>query len=544
MKARNIFLIFSLFSSIVIFWLTYGLAILNPLYDDWILSMGFHDIVQHYIGWLFYRQSPWHFPIGLIDNLAYPYQFSIMYTDSIPLFAVPFKLFLAFLPETFQYFGIWALLCLFLTGFLSSLIVFKLTKNIYYSILCSIFFILMPAIYQRMFTHTSLAGHWILLFGIYLCICKNDFFRWKLRIFWCIAFGLAISIHAYFVPMLGLLLLGCTISKFLEDKKIFFAILDVALPLFTLFFVMWMLGAFDFVDSSAATGFGYYSANLNTFFYSKPIEIFSENLPYGVITSIFNIKVMSGQYEGYGYLGFGILVLGLITLFLFFKNIKNITIKKDHVLIFFVLFICFCYSLSNNVYLGETKILSIHLPPKIEQLCSTFRASGRFIWMVDYSLFVIIFYYIYKNFSEFTLGIVFLCLCLQCYDLREFFIRLKKDPNVQYENNLISKLPKHKNIIISDSPILTTVEEAFTYSKNNYELAYYAYKNSTAINDFNIARKNENKIKEYKTKIQNELDNGIVRDDSIYFFTTDLYKKFENVLNLERNDGYTLGYKK
>ena len=54
MKAKSIFLISSLFSSIIIFWLTYGFAILNPLYDAWILSAGFHDIVQHYIGWLFF----------------------------------------------------------------------------------------------------------------------------------------------------------------------------------------------------------------------------------------------------------------------------------------------------------------------------------------------------------------------------------------------------------------------------------------------------------------------------------------------------------
>ena len=91
MREINIFLPFSLFLSLTIFGLIYGYDILNPTYDVWIFKDGYHDIIQHYMGWLFYRQSPWHFPIGLIDNLAYPYQFSMIYTDSIPILAVFFK---------------------------------------------------------------------------------------------------------------------------------------------------------------------------------------------------------------------------------------------------------------------------------------------------------------------------------------------------------------------------------------------------------------------------------------------------------------------
>ena len=38
-----------------------------------------------------YRNSDWHFPIGMIDSLVYPNQTSVIYTDSIPLFAIFFK---------------------------------------------------------------------------------------------------------------------------------------------------------------------------------------------------------------------------------------------------------------------------------------------------------------------------------------------------------------------------------------------------------------------------------------------------------------------
>ena len=68
----------------------YGIRVLNPCYVDWLLNRG--DLTQHYLGWCFFRESDWTFPIGLTNRLAYPDYSSVIYTDSIPLFAVFFKL--------------------------------------------------------------------------------------------------------------------------------------------------------------------------------------------------------------------------------------------------------------------------------------------------------------------------------------------------------------------------------------------------------------------------------------------------------------------
>ena len=269
------------------------------------------------------------------------------------------------------------------------------------------------------------------------------------------------------------MILVCVISNFLKDKKLSF-LLDLILPILSVLFIMWILGAFSFGGSKSAGGFGYYSANLNTLFYSAPISIFAPNIPNGLISYIFNLSIMPGQYEGYGYLGLGILVLSGICLLLLFKNIKNIKIKIDYLIIIFILLLSFCYALSNNIYFNETKLLSIVLNPSLEQFFSTFRASGRFIWLLDYSLLIIIFYFIYKNFKKSVLVLVFACLCLQCYDLKDYFIRFKKESNMIYQNDFLSKLPKGKNIVICDSPFLSNIDEMFDYSKNIFNLAYYA----------------------------------------------------------------------
>lgn len=100
----------------VVFICLYGVKILNPTYVEWLYNG--RDLMQHYLGWEFFRKSDWMFPIGLTDQLSYPSGTSVIFTDSIPIFAVLFKLFSPIMSEKFQYFGIWGILCFILQGFL------------------------------------------------------------------------------------------------------------------------------------------------------------------------------------------------------------------------------------------------------------------------------------------------------------------------------------------------------------------------------------------------------------------------------------------
>ena len=96
------------------FLVIYGFRVLNPVYDDWLMSGG--DLTQHYLGWRFFRESEWLFPIGLMNTIAWPNEVAVIFTDSIPGMAVICKLLSPILPETFQYFGLWGILCFMLQG--------------------------------------------------------------------------------------------------------------------------------------------------------------------------------------------------------------------------------------------------------------------------------------------------------------------------------------------------------------------------------------------------------------------------------------------
>ena len=45
------------------FLIVFGPGVMNVTNDTWLISDG-GDMSQHYVGWIYYRNSPWTFPIS------------------------------------------------------------------------------------------------------------------------------------------------------------------------------------------------------------------------------------------------------------------------------------------------------------------------------------------------------------------------------------------------------------------------------------------------------------------------------------------------
>ena len=142
-----------------------GFNNLNFLNKNW-LYLG--DLSGYQIGWEFFRNDSWKFPLGFNPNYGLELANSIVFTDCIPLLAFIFKLFKNFLPENFQYFSLWIVLSIYLQLLFSYLIIFNLTKNFYFSVISIFFFILAPIFLHRSGIHLSLMGQWIILFSFYI----------------------------------------------------------------------------------------------------------------------------------------------------------------------------------------------------------------------------------------------------------------------------------------------------------------------------------------------------------------------------------------
>ena len=388
----------------VIFTLIYGIKILNPQYDAWLING--EDITQHYVGWLFYRDTPWQFPFGMIDGLATPDKVSVIYMDCIPIMALFFKLLSPILPDTFQYFGIWGIISFGLMGGFSSILLKKFIKRDYIAVIASTFFVMSPYVLQRMYTHTALAGQWIIIFAMMLWLHDTFKNKYKKKILvWCLLAFLAPSIHMYFVPMIFIILGVCCIRDVWRDRKWLPSIVLFICAILTTLITLFLYGAFSQSGGFTIWGLGYYSANINTLFNSDAIGKILNALPCG-----------EGQSEGMGYLGVGVIILMCIAcyqLVMFEDKLDEYGFDKKTAITGILACVVFgILALSPIVMLDDKVLFTIDWPQPIMSLLAIFRASGRFIWPICYMIMFGSIVVVFRSISDYKWKkIMFLCIC-------------------------------------------------------------------------------------------------------------------------------------
>jgi hypothetical protein len=182
---------------IVAFVIITGGQILWPKYTDW-LMVG--DMGQHFLGWQFFRNSPLlQWPIGANPNFGLDIGSSVVFTDSLPLFALVFKPFNVFLPDTFQYSGLWILICFLLQSFFAWKLLELVTQDKWLRLIGCAFFTFTPVyLFHLYIGNLATFGHWVLLAAIYFY-----FFRSFSNLRWLSLVVLTSLIHPYLFVMVS-----------------------------------------------------------------------------------------------------------------------------------------------------------------------------------------------------------------------------------------------------------------------------------------------------------------------------------------------------
>lgn len=397
--------------SMLIFVSIYGAGVINPTYTDWLLSGG--DLSGHYLGWRGYRNSAWHFPIGLMDTLTYPEKRSIIFTDSIPLFAVFFKILSPILPDHFQYFGLWGIMCFALQGILAARILKKYTKSRALLIGSSLLFVLAPIMIRRMFGHTALAGQWILLLGLEMVFSYEKYHNnKKIYIVSALIAFFSASVHIYFLLMNGIILVGFCILNVWVYRDIKRSILVLADYILVAIFVVAILGGFSSGVSATAGGLGYFSFNLNALINPMGWSDVFKDLPVYVFE----------QDDGFAYLGAGVIYICIFACISFAGDNNTKSRLKAHrasiVSLLCIIVISVIVAASPVITFGDILLADISFPEFIIELWSIFRASGRIAWVVVYVIMVGACIMAYKTLRPRTLIVLILfCFILQSYDI-------------------------------------------------------------------------------------------------------------------------------
>ncbi len=344
--------------------------------QSWLIN---GDLSQYQLGWKFYREDIWRFPIGLNPNYGITNSSSIIYSDSVPLFAIFFKMLRSFLPENFQYFSFWIFICIYFQGLFSFKIIYNYTRNTSYSLISSLFFIFSTILIYRSGIHLSLTAHWLILGYFYIQV--SSFNNKDLKKHFIIY--LSLLVHFYFsIILIGIFFL----EKSVKFKKL--NIIDLVSSLILIIFsltLMFVIGYFTIgIDDGLGFGYGIYNFNLNSFF-----NPYSQNHIGTFNWSIFlpSLNLQNKEIEGFSYLGVsGVIFLLLYLKYLFNGKSKIIFSKGTNILIFFVFLII---ATSNNINFGNQNLITIELNKYLYGILSSVRASGRLIWPIYYLIFII-----------------------------------------------------------------------------------------------------------------------------------------------------------
>ena len=535
---------------IICFLLIYGSKVLDVTYVDWIRNAT-GDLAQSYYGWLFFRRSEWHFPFGLTDGIAYPGLTSIIYVDAVPWFEVFFKAISPLLPDTFQYFGLWGVTCFALNAGIGGLIIFNLTKRIGYSTVISLFFALTTFSIQRLFTHTSLAANWVILLALYAAISgRRQRVSPQQLIKWAVIFIIATGVNIYYLPIIGFVLLYYSVYRSIKTRSAaILSLLGTAIAATLVSF--YLLGGFynlnaTNTDLGSSIPSGYLSANLNSFL--NPLEYGGYLMGW---SSTLKTKptVFAGQYEGYAYLGLGLIVLIITTFALSFSQLSKSrrwlnTHRLETVLGALLFGSLVTIAILPTITVNAKILVSIPVSGVIKKLFDVFRSNGRFLWGAwDMILIVSATVVGRTSLKVFRITLAILCLLLQTYDLKGMLLNRHAIYSTQQSaHEWTLDTDSFSEVFMGKSHIAFMAPGWGLNQQRYYDFAQIALDNNMTINDFYYSRRADKSIETEKESLRSELSADNARSDTAYIFSnySDAFS-YSGILHFYYLDGFVIG---
>lgn len=356
-----------------------GSGPINPTNIRWI----FGDNGTYFSGWEQYRHDTHlHFPLTWTERVGYPIGTSIALMDAIPLAAVLLRPLSPVLPEPFQYLGLWVTLCFVLQAYFA----FSLCRRLFhedplFSAIGSVFFVLAAPLTFRAFGHTALVSQWLILAALdsYFRDPAAAPVRWLARL-WIVA-AIAAAVTPYLAAMCLLIALAGVVRLRAEDRCGWLRALQLAIV--TVAVSVAGGAAFGSLvtgepQSLWAPGYGVFSWNLDSLV--NPLDYGSILLPRLPIA-------LPQQYEGYSYLGLGMIALLVLNLVRRPGALSWLLEPRILVLAGLVI-VCAALAASTRVTFGRWTVFELPVPHRLLAPLGTLRASGRLFWPAFYLIYV------------------------------------------------------------------------------------------------------------------------------------------------------------
>ena len=502
-----------------------GVARLNPLNINWIAATQDVDFWAGYLSWEQFRKTPWGIPLAENPRVGEELSGSIIHSGGIPLFEIPLKGINAFLPETFQYFGIWTLFCFVaqaIAGWKISGLIFK-SSVVRHMVAIALLF--SPIFLNRVNWHQGLIAQFFILIAIYLV------FRKDVRVpflYWGVLLACSFLVHGYIAVMVTLMFLTSILDAFIKNRL---TIRDFIKGLFGctpgVLTSLWISGYFMIGQTGLNSGWPNWLWKMDLL---QPLNFagWSHSLSWLQESQV-------GNLEGFAYLGAWPIALSLIALAinrgslnLIFENARN---YPSFVLLLFAFFL---FSLSNKVTLGR-KEFNYQIPSFMEGYYGIFRASGRFFWPVYYLIIIIALFLLKKSIKEqYAIALLGVSLILHIVDTEKYWGNIS---TINHEKKIDEKfvglkdsrwdelLDNRKSIlVIPITSQLPRIPSCPTFEK----IGYLAMRKNISTNCVYLSRYDSNKIQESKLRLEMSLEDGTLKADSLYVLTQQDIERFKS----------------
>ena len=504
-------------SSIAIGIATFGALtnwkILNPLFVRWLY---WGDPSTSYLGWQFFRKTPlFQFPIGASPNYGVGFASSIMYTDSVPLIAIPLKYVSFLLPNEFQYFGIWILAALILQSWFAWKIISRFISNTALALFGVVLFTNAPILIYRMVHegsgHIGFIGQFLILWSLHLYFERVSSIKR-----WLALLGISPLVCLGLVPMVFVVFLGWLLQRLIQNsisvlKRSLQVLAELLSGVVITIGVMWISGALMVSDPSDS-GFGTYRTSLTSLFDPKVNNAFSFSRFFP------DLGNLPGSEEGFAFLSITVITLLLISIPIVFKG-NHPLLSQNNIGLILATIGMGVFSLSNRISVLQRELFVYPIPSQLRKLIDPFRSSGRFVWPLIYLLILFglisIMTIMQKHKNWGTLVLVVL-LSVQIFESVGIFNNVRQRfTEIKFTPQLLSprwdELAQNYDHLVAIPPL------------NNdpgwFELALLANKWGLSTNTTYLARFNQLDFDLAKSKTQDDLENFQFDPNTLYILT-------------------------
>ncbi len=330
------------------------------------------------VGYLYYIQDSWHLPLFYVSSLGTPTGTNVIFMDIVPIVALAGKLTRSLTGATLNPYGAYLFLCFALPGVMMTLVL--IAAKIRYAlavIISSIFADTLPSLLER-WGHIPLESHFLLIGALALYLFS---FRIGNRLgftgAWIGYLTLTYLTNVYLFVMVGTVWLCAVVQRRLDRLTTTREALGTgSLTVAAVMTVIVLSGQFGAGGGLPfGVGYGVFSMNL-----LSPFVPQNSGLLPGLGSVI---DATGGQYEGFNYLGLGLLLASLLVLpdeaAWLARNLRR------HVILFAAFAVLMAFAISYRVFAGQRLLFELPLPHLVVLTLGIFRSSGRFFWLIAYA---------------------------------------------------------------------------------------------------------------------------------------------------------------